>query len=175
MVTAELTEATDQAEKAFNWVESAVQRVFSTMLSMQVRLESGAVMTPSDEVHIAGSVGFTGQLTGVIYLYCCNTFARRITGKLLGLEELDIDGDEMVNDAIGELSNMVVGQVKTKLCDSGVPCVLSIPSIVRGRNFSIAPVSSTRTRVFVFQCDEHQLLVEFIIRPVARSVVTLLP
>ena len=49
--------------------------------------------------------------------------------------ELQGAGDEVVNDAIGELTNMVVGGFKNALCDAGYPCRLTIPSISAGRNF----------------------------------------
>jgi CheY-specific phosphatase CheX len=35
----------------------------------------------------------------------------------------------MVNDALGELANMIVGGLKTNLVECGHPCVLTIRSI----------------------------------------------
>ena len=151
-------------------IESSVQEVFSTMLNIQPRSEPRSAALPSSEQHVAGSVGFIGRLSGVVYLYCTNSFARCITCGLLGIEEKDIEGDEMVNDAIGEMANMVVGHLKSRLADRGMPCVLTIPSIVRGRNFSIEPVSNTQTKVFLFQCNTHQLLVEVLIRQLTQPI-----
>jgi chemotaxis protein CheX len=60
-----------------------------------------------------------------------------ITSLLLGIAEAELDTGEMVTDAIGELSNMVVGYVKSRLCDGGWHCVLTIPSVVRGQQLTI--------------------------------------
>ena len=56
---------------------------------------------------------------------------------MLGISESEVDAGEMVTDAIGELSNMVAGYVKSRLCDSGLPCTLTIPSVVRGQELSV--------------------------------------
>lgn len=148
-------------------VGKAVARAFETMLDSPVTPEPPmSEMTWNGDPHIAGSVGFIGRLTGVIYIYTSVRFAREITGKLLGISDADIDGEEMVNDAVGELTNMVVGQIKSHLSDHGMPCVLTIPSIVRGSHFIIESVSSTTRRVGAFRCRDQRLVVETLIKPV---------
>ena len=146
-------------------IRLAVTEVFGTMLNFPIQNEALGTSVANGEAHVAGSVGFIGRLTGVVYLYSTDTFARKITGGLLGLEDDQIDGHEMVNDAMGELTNMVVGHLKSRLSDRGMPCVLTIPSIVRGNHFSIEPVSTTDRRVFSFRSNENQLVVEVLIKP----------
>jgi chemotaxis protein CheX len=142
----------------------AVTEVFGTMLNFKVRPDRETSPLVNGESHVAGSVGFIGRLSGVVFLYSTNSFARRVTSSLLGLTDNEIEGDEMVNDAMGELSNMVVGHLKSRLSDRGMPCVLTIPSIVRGNHFTIEPVSSTERKVYFFQCDNSQLVVEVLIK-----------
>jgi chemotaxis protein CheX len=145
-------------------INSAVTEVFSTMLNFKVRLDRECTALINGEGHVAGSVGFIGRVSGVVFVYSTNSFARRMTSSLLGLTDHEIDGDEMVNDAMGELSNMVVGHLKSRLSDRGMPCVLTIPSIVRGNHFTIEPVSSTERRIYFFQCDGSQLVVEVLLK-----------
>ncbi len=141
-------------------VKSAVSEVFDTMLSLEIRQEP-----PGSEIRNAGAVGFSGKVCGVVYIYSSALLARRITCGMLGLEEGEIDGDEMVNDTVGEMTNMVVGQLKSRLCDRGAPCVLTVPSIVRGTNFTIEAVSSTSRRVLTFECaGDQQLVVEVLVK-----------
>ncbi len=147
----------------------SVREVFGTMLNFAVEPLAPNTELVNGEAHVASAVGFIGRLTGVVYLYCTASFARRITSGLLGLAENEIDSDEMVNDAMGELGNMVVGHLKSRLSDRGIPCVLTIPSIVRGSHFSIEPVSTTERRVFGFRCDTSQLILEVLIKPVAPA------
>ena len=143
----------------------SVTGVFGTMLNLEIKPETPTDNMANGEPHMASSVGFIGRLTGVVYIYCACSFARRITSGLLGLSEAEIDGDEMVNDAMGELANMVVGNLKSRLSDRGIPCVLTIPSIVRGSQFTIEPVSTSERKVFAYRCGGNQLLVEVLIKP----------
>lgn len=148
-------------------VQSAVAQIFDTMLSMKLELLPPNAKVENGEPQVAGSVGFSGsQLSGVVYIYSSVTFAQKLTAALLGLEEREITGSEMVNDAVGEMANMIVGQLKSELCDRGIMCVLTVPSIVRGANFTIRAVSSTSRRVLTFQCGgNHQLVVDALVRP----------
>jgi chemotaxis protein CheX len=148
-------------------VRSAVSEIFDTMLNLKLQLQPAGTAIANGEPHVAGSVGFSGgTVCGVVYIYSSASLARKITCGLLGLEESDIESDEMVNDAVGEIANMVVGQLKSRLCDRGIACVLTVPSIVRGTNFTIEAVSSTSRRVLTFECaSQHQLVVEALVKP----------
>ena len=88
-----------------------------------------------------------------------------MASRMLSMPEAEIEGNEMVNDVMGEVSNMVVGNIKSRLCDRGMECVLTIPSIVRGNHFSIEPVSSTERNVMSFRCEGSQLVVEVLLKP----------
>jgi chemotaxis protein CheX len=76
-----------------------------------------------------------------------------------------ITGEEMVNDAFGELTNMIVGHIKSRLGDRGIQCVLTIPSILRGSHFTIESTSSTRRRVSTFRCAGSPVVVEVLLKP----------
>lgn len=146
-------------------VTSAVTDLFSTMLGMKmapVPLETGAV---NGDTYVAGSVGFIGRLSGVVYIYTTLGFARHITATLLGMEQVEVKEDEMVNDAMGEMANMLVGQMKSRLSDRGMPCVLTIPSVVRGSHFSIEAISTTEGHIFSYEASGHRIFVEFLIKP----------
>lgn len=147
-------------------LKTAVGEVFRKMLKVEVRsvpINSGAM---GAETHIASAVGFIGDMTGVAYIYASATFANKLTNAMLEMPESDVQGNEMVNDAMGELANMVVGSVKGAMVERGMSCVLTIPSIVRGSNISIEAISTATRRVLCFQFDDHQrLVVELMIKP----------
>jgi len=145
-------------------VSSAVSSVFGTMLNLPVVEESEGVPMSNGEAQLAGSVGFIGVLTGVVFVYSTVGFAHKVTRGMLGSES-PVIGEEMVNDAFGEITNMIVGHIKSRLADRGMTCVLTIPSILRGSNFTIEPTSSTRRRISTFQCDGSQVVVEVLLKP----------
>lgn len=145
-------------------VGSAVTEVMTTMMSFKVKPTAETINFNNGEGHIASAVGFIGKTTGVVYLYASDRFAKQMTCRLLGLQVNEIEGDEMVNDAMGEMANMVVGHIKSRLVDRGLACVLTIPSIIRGSSFSVEPVSSAERRVFFFNCDQDRLGVEVMLK-----------
>ena len=143
-------------------VSSAVASVFGTMLNLPVEEPSESVSTSEGEAHLAGSVGFVGGVTGVIFVYSTVSFAHKAARRMLGPNA--IIGEEMVNDAFGEITNMIVGHIKSRLADRGMTCALTIPSILRGSNFSIEPTSSIRRRVSNFRCAGSPVVVEVLLK-----------
>ena len=153
-------------------VNYAVAEVFSVMVQRTATLLSSAEHGESIELnspHVVGTVGFIGEIKGLIYLYFSTEFAETSSGQMLGMsrEELIKCGDGVVNDAIGELTNMTVGVFKNQLADRGMPCRLTIPSIVRGSHFKVEPILSASRRVYRFTVDGHQLTVDLMMQPVA--------
>lgn len=145
-------------------VTAAVTEVFGTMLNMQMLAMPVGDCVFDGEAQIASAVGFTGQLSGVVYFYTTTRFAGRITRGLIGMDDSEAVTEEMVNDAMGEIANMVVGHFKSRLVDRGVMCVMTIPSIVRGSQFGIEAVSQTDVERLGFRSGNNFLLVELLIR-----------
>ncbi len=158
-------------------ISRAVQDVFKTMLGKNATLtdsENTVVDDSSQMDHpvqitgqqVVGTVGFIGDISGLIYLYLDAVFANDIASHMLGMsaEELEEAGDEVVNDAVGELTNMTVGTFKNQLADKGFACKLTIPSILRGSNFSIEPISSATRRIYRFKIGEHQLVADLLMK-----------
>ena len=150
-------------------VTTAVTELFSTMLGMNMLpapLESGF---GNGETHVAGAVGFVGRLSGMVYVFTTLSFARRITATFLGLEEAEVEGDEMINDAMGEMANMLVGHMKSRISDRGMPCVLTIPSVVRGSNFSVEATTSSEGHIYSFAAGTDRIFVQFLLKPTDAS------
>jgi chemotaxis protein CheX len=145
-------------------VSSAVASVFGTMLNLPVEEESDAAPIADNEAQIAGSVGFIGVVTGVVFVYSTVRFARHAARRMIG-NDSSAAREEMVNDAFGEITNMIVGHIKSRLADRGMKCVLTMPSILRGSNFTIEPTSSTKRRISTFRCGDSQVVVDVLIKP----------
>jgi chemotaxis protein CheX len=153
-------------------ITRAVGNVFKTMLGRPVLLQetdagAGAESLPKmTTAQVVGTVGFVGDASGLIYLYFAETFANQCTGHVLGLSDFEMKtaGENVVNDAIGELTNMVAGSFKSALCDAGYPCKLAIPSILRGRNFCIEPMSSAQRHIYRFECGGHPVITDIIVK-----------
>ena len=142
------------------------------MLSMKVEPEPPSPLAADPAGEIIGSVAFIGEATGIIYLYAGMGFATVITSRLLGISVRDVDGGEMVTDAIGELSNMVAGCVKSRLCDRGWRCALTFPSVVRGQQLSVERPAHTTRRVIGFRNSQCHFLAEVALseNPIAKQL-----
>jgi chemotaxis protein CheX len=147
------------------FLEAAAQNVFSTMLSFKVEFQKLEGDFFDGEVHVAGTVGITGAFNGMIYLYSSAAFARKMTCSLLSMTDSEIEGNEMVNDAMGELTNMMAGFIKSKLDNEGCRCVMTIPTVVRGRDFRIEPISGVVRKTIFFQSGSGKVMVEALLKP----------
>jgi len=150
------------------FTRQAVREVFQSMVSMDVIAEPPSPITDA-EGQIVGSVGFVGDINGVIYLYAGNSFARLATGKMLGISEAEVDNQEMVNDALGELTNMVAGCVKTRLVRDGRPCALTIPTIVRGQGLSVESPADVARKIIGFREGDHHFLAELLLKDPSKA------
>ena len=156
----------------------AVSSVFSMMLDTEASLVSTTEVNKedysngfklpidTDQTLIAGTVGFIGRLTGVIYIFMDLQMALKFTSRLLDLsqDEIEAEGHETVNDAIGELTNMVVGSFKNDLSSKGLECRMTIPSILRGSNYTIEPTEDALRRIFKFDCEGSSFVIDILIK-----------
>lgn len=162
-------------------VTEAVIKVSDTMLSLPATFidikrftsESGekrpaeAVPIETTGPIIASAVGFIGTVNGVLYLYFSEAFAKDLACNFLGMnmEELEEEGPEVVSDSLGELANMTAGTFKNQMCDKGFNCKLTIPSILRGQNFTIESTSSVLRKVYRFKVKDTVFAVDLLMKP----------
>jgi CheY-specific phosphatase CheX len=146
------------------FVTNAINEVFDTMLSMDVEIFDPDSKLIVDSKRIVGSVGFAGEVMGSIAIQVSDDFARLMTAAMLGMELEEIEGEEDVHDVIGEMSNMIGGDLKSRLCDAGFPCSLSIPSITSGTDFKIESMDGERHKCFAFKHEQHTAIVEVVIK-----------
>ena len=158
-------------------VVRAVDDVFRTMLDSEAVLKPAEEISPASwptvpaevspglQTHVVGTVDIRGRGC-LLYLYLDETFAKRCTCVMLGMSEREIAGigEAAVNDAVGELTNMIVGSFKNGLCSAGYSCKLTIPSILRGRNFCIEPISSAERNVYSFDCAGRRLVADILMK-----------
>jgi chemotaxis protein CheX len=155
----------------------AVTQVFKTMLSRMPAV--GEVQEQNAEQfwappkgrgpvrpHVICTVGFIGDVNGLIYVYLPLPLARLCTRHLLNLTERELEEatDEMVNDAIGEFTNIMIGSFKSGLCDAGYPCMLTMPSVLRGTDACMEPVTSAPRHVYTFDCGGHRMITDILLK-----------
>ena len=141
-------------------VANSMQEVFNTMLPMEAELIDAELAEIDNGDRIVGSVSFAGSVMGNVNIQVNEVFARLMTATMLGMDMDESIGEEEVFDVIGELSNMVGGNLKSRLYDFGFPCNLSIPSITSGGHYRIESKNWARRESVAFRYREHTMLVE---------------
>ncbi|HYE23937.1 MAG TPA: chemotaxis protein CheX [Clostridia bacterium] len=116
-------------------VEDAVQltnEIWDAMLGMPVRY--AGIADPSTlRDGLGACVQITGAWEGAVRLDCSERLARCAAANFLGLTPEEVS-EEQVRDAVGELTNMSAGSVKS-LLNPG--CHISLPTVVDGHRFTI--------------------------------------
>jgi chemotaxis protein CheX len=138
--------------------------VFETMLSMELGENEDVQKLPGDNSQVVGSVSMAGTVSGTVNIYVSDIFAKVITADMLGMGIDEVDSDEEIHDVIGELSNMIGGDLKSRLCDAGFECSLSIPAITSGRDFQIESKGWAVNEQVFFEYQEHIALIEAFIK-----------
>ncbi|MHC4507563.1 MAG: chemotaxis protein CheX [Planctomycetota bacterium] len=107
--------------------------VFETMIFMDVRESSEQEEHPKGNT-LLGSITFTGEMEGCLGICCSVSCAKAIAESMLGLTEVEELDEAEITDAIGEVANMVMGSVKSRIQETVGNLNVSIPTVVRGRS-----------------------------------------
>jgi chemotaxis protein CheX len=83
---------------------------------------------------ISAIIGLTGEARGAVVISMKKELALKLTDILTGASHVDLD-DEVV-DAVGEIVNIIAGNVKKNLEDA-FRLVISLPTIVQGQEHAI--------------------------------------
>ncbi len=110
----------------------SAREVFETMVFMALE-ESGPDAVNAEEPALLGTITFKGHLEGCLGICCGQTCARAIATSMLGMGSSDELGDHDVSDAMGEIANMVLGAVKSRIQNEIGGIEVSIPCVVQGR------------------------------------------
>jgi len=94
------------------------------------------------EWDISAIIGLTGEARGAVVISMKKPLAIKLTSILTGTDYTELADD--VVDAVGELVNIIAGNVKQEL-EEAFKLVISLPAIVKGKEHSINwPDSQTR-------------------------------
>jgi chemotaxis protein CheX len=134
--------------------------VFSTMVMMELT-EEPPLAEPVVSFHdtVTSMVGLAGTYSGVLAIHCPKPLALKVTSNMLGMDVMEMDDD--VNDAMGEIANMIGGDVKHIFSPKGADINLSIPTVIYGSDYVLESMSSAESMVMPFQCEGERFLLSF--------------
>ena len=97
---------------------------------------------------LTGCVQLAGAWEGTVFLFCSLDLAGELAAVMFGAKPGTLaNGD--VEDAWGELTNMIAGNLKVLLPR---PCQLSLPAVVQGLDYQVVVPGTTMYAQALLEC-----------------------
>lgn len=139
---------------------SAIMHVLSAAADLEV--VAGPPYVKKDKVAcgcVSALIGMTGDKRGTFCISFDRNTAVFIVKRMLGDAVEDVVQD--VQDAMGEITNMISGHARAGLVDMGVKLQGSTPSVIMGENHSIAYRAQATAIAIPFSCPAGKFTLEF--------------
>lgn len=128
-----------------------------TMCDARVRCVGVSSIPRRDTGSVTGLIGIHGDVSGFITVNLSERLAVRMVGGLLQ-ERFDALTHQVV-DGVGEITNIIAGQVKNGL--AGSPWMfrhVTVPSVIVGQNYQIAYAKGLQYAAATFEQDDSETL-----------------
>lgn len=138
-------------------IEQIVTSIWMSILDLPiVPASAGPEGTrPVESRTLTGCVQFTGDFEGATVVHTTAALARRLAAVMFMAEEDSLSLEE-VQDALGEITNMIAGNIKPLLPGSSR---ISLPSVVEGEDYTMIVPGSRSVCRASFECGNQPLLV----------------
>lgn len=160
--------ATYETGKALGIIRESTEQVFSMMLGLPLEaeeayLENARAESAESFDGLVSVIGLAGSCVGSGRISCSADFGCRVAGALLSTAYEAVDED--VLDAMAELTNMIIGNVKSALEDDLGPMGLSIPTVIFGRNYRARSTGVNEWLVVPFRSAGERMEIRFCLVP----------
>jgi chemotaxis protein CheX len=149
--------------------DEAVSEIFRMMFCFEINpvdVQNPNLISPELDERTA-VVGFSGPMRGSCHIRIGLPAATAIASAMLGGVPIEED-DGSINDALGELCNMLAGGWKNAIPALSSACTLSSPTVISGHDYKIhirqPSVSLSRTYKFdihalhlTLYCEDSQI------------------
>jgi chemotaxis protein CheX len=137
----------------------SAKEVFETMIFMDLQ-EAPDSQEQLQKESMIGTITFKGKIEGCLSVSCDTDCARVIAINMLGSAPTDEISTGEICDAIGEVTNMVMGSIKSRIEAQTGELQVSIPTVVMGRNLQNS-LGEGASKVVVKVSTEDESLVVF--------------
>jgi CheY-specific phosphatase CheX len=140
-------------------VERSLKEIFSKQLKLSLEPATSSDEIPDLKVFHA-SVSITGErVKASVLLQISEAFAAKATKILIGCD----GAGEEIEDATGELCNMISGRIKSELTTAGFPGVLGTPTITFGSRIDLRDTVSSESCRTEWVCGTDHINIQMLI------------
>jgi chemotaxis protein CheX len=145
-------------------VAQIVESVFITMMDLEV-LPGETPWGPAQD-QLTSAVHMSGDWNGALLFECNRRQACQFAGRFLSTDAPDTVTDD-VRDVLGELANMIGGNLKFALAKG---LSLSMPSVTDGSDYGMRVCGSEVQDRLAFQCAEGPFWVTLLAAIPGKSI-----
>lgn len=135
-------------------VKQSVIANFSTMIGSQPDIRNNGNNLIGEGV--VGIISMVGEFTWLLMLALPQETAKAFALKFAGFE-IDYESPEM-GDVVGELNNILAGDIVARLSKDGIKVAMSLPTVLRGNNVEPMLPRGTPSIKMHFTCPEGEFL-----------------
>ena len=133
-------------------IEDITQSIWTTLF--EVPIERGGDAAIAAESTVTSIVHIEGAWHGAVVLRCPLPLAVTLTSVMF--QSTSEPGFDEVRDALGELTNMLAGNLKALLPE---PSTLSLPAVALGSDYEFGVTGTTLITTVPFTCVGQPLVV----------------
>lgn len=133
-------------------IEDITRTIWATLFELPLRVEGESRL--GSESLMTACVQVVGAWTGAVILQSPMTLARTLADQMFQSDR-PLTLDE-VRDALGELANMIAGNVKALFPG---PSRISLPTVAAGNDYQFDVVDGSAVSTVFFSCDGEPLRV----------------
>jgi chemotaxis protein CheX len=141
-------------EELLPLLEVASHEVFRLMVGAELQRGS---QTQGKGSEFTAMVGLAGELCGVLSVRCGKESANLVAALMLGLAPEK--AAEHAWDALGEVANMIAGNFKNKLNGTSDKCMLSVPTVITGADYTFRSLAVANPMALWFTFQDMPLAI----------------
>jgi len=154
-------------------ITKSITETFESMLSLDLTKVGKIADDGLDDQRMVGVVHYAGEVVGKLSLHVSQELAVLITTSMLGVDAGELNGEEEIKDVLGELTNIVSGNLKSDFLNADLSCVISTPNITRGSDFKIEASKMGITHQLIYRHQDHDVLIDLALEEDLGAKVTI--
>lgn len=143
------------------YINSFIESTYNVLETMaNTKAEGGNPYHKNDKTakgDISAVIALTGDILGTMSISFEESCILTIVSNLFN-EKVEMNDE--INDAVGELCNMITGQARQKLVELGLHLKSGIPSLIMGKGHSIKHITDHRVIAIPFSCAGSGFTIE---------------
>jgi chemotaxis protein CheX len=139
-------------------LEIATIEVFEMMAGVRLEVDPAPAEEKGEQTAM---VGMAGALCGMTTIRCSRAASAKFASLMLGGDAAS--NPSTARDALGELCNMVAGNFKGKVNTLADQCMLSVPTVITGDDYSLSPLDPAEGATIALTYEGEPIWISLII------------